>query len=67
MSNQNGFESDEQEAYEYSRWQQRQAEQEPNAVPCFSCGNPMYEFSDNPRLNICDDCGNKMKVVEEKL
>ena len=28
MSNQNGFDSDEQEAYEYAKWQQEQAEKE---------------------------------------
>lgn len=67
MSNQNGFESDEQEAYEYAKWQEQQVAKEPNVVPCFECGNPMYEFSEHPQLNICDSCGEQMRVIEERF
>lgn len=68
MGNQNGFEFDEQEAYEYRKWQEQQATaQEPDVVPCFECGNPMYQFDEKPQLNICDNCGEQMRVIEERL
>lgn len=57
MSNQNGFDSDEQEAYEYARYQERQArEQEPNVVPCFKCGGQMYQEQELAEDNLCVEC-----------
>lgn len=51
------FESEEQErwAYEQCMQKQRQSE-EPDVVPCFDCGDRMYEESTNPDENICENC-----------
>lgn len=27
--------------------------QEPNVVPCFKCGDQIYEESEDPRKNVC--------------
>jgi len=42
--------AEEQEAY-----RQYMERQEPNVVPCFKCGNQMYEESEIPEENICID------------
>lgn len=55
MSNQNGFDSDEQEAYEYERYMRGQ-EQNHDVVPCYKCGNPMYQETEDPRMNYCEKC-----------
>ena len=57
MGNQNGFDSDEQEAYEYARYTARQeTAQQPNIVPCFKCGGQMYQESEEPKENIHHEC-----------
>jgi len=55
MSNQNGFESDEQEVYYREIHEREWAEQEPDVVPCFKCGGQMYEISNDPKLNLCEN------------
>lgn len=66
MSNQNGFDSDEQEAYERARYEERlQQEQEPNVVPCFKCGGQMYEEANDPKDNICPECVAKSNEIKE--
>lgn len=43
---------EEERQYYESQW----AQQEPNVVPCFSCGCQMYEISANPNGNVCETC-----------
>ncbi len=40
------------EYQEYERYM-RNVAQEPNVVPCFKCGDQMYEESEIPEENIC--------------
>ena len=35
------------------------SQEEPNCVPCYQCGQPMYEESEIQELNICDNCLNR--------
>jgi len=48
---------EEQEAYR----QHMEKLQEPNVVPCFKCGNQMYEENNDPRQNICEECKKLLK------
>jgi len=56
--NNNGYYGDfgslaeEQTAYE--RW--LEATQQPEVVPCFECGDQMYEESSDPKQNLCEKC-----------
>lgn len=66
MSNQNGFDSDEQEAYYREIYQRElEQEQEPDVIPCFKCNSQMYEINNNPELNLCDKC-QKAERLEQK-
>jgi len=42
------------EQSEYDKYAEQT--QEPNVVPCYKCGGQMYEASDDPKENICDNC-----------
>jgi hypothetical protein len=33
-------------------------QQEPDVVPCFKCGSPMYWMANEPEGNICIKCRN---------
>jgi len=48
------FESMAHEQSEYDKYAEQT--QEPNVVPCYKCGGQMYEASDDPKENICDNC-----------
>ena len=44
-----------QQALEQEQEQDSQP-QEPEVVPCFKCGCQMYEMSNVPEENVCEDC-----------
>jgi hypothetical protein len=50
------FDSLHDERVAYNEYNKFRNEREPNCVPCYGCMNPMYEVSDDPRNNWCDDC-----------
>lgn len=37
-----------------------QSQQEPDVVPCFKCGETMYQINENPKENICNNCLKKV-------
>lgn len=64
--NNNGYYGDfgswaERAAYEKHR---EREEQEPNVVPCYKCGFQTYEESNDPKLNICDECKDIIKATK---
>jgi hypothetical protein len=41
------------EYQEYERYMRNTGQEEPNVVPCFKCGDQMYEESEVPEENVC--------------
>lgn len=54
------YSSDEEYHHALIQEQEEYQNQEPNVVPCYLCGNAMYENDDDPKYNICSNCMNRL-------
>jgi hypothetical protein len=50
------FGSLEEERAAYNEYNKYRSGVTPDCVPCFTCSEPMYEVSDDPKNNLCDKC-----------
>ena len=50
--------------HEEMQWQE---DDTPDVVPCYKCGNQMYEVSPNFKENICDDCSDEVKKRQKEV
>lgn len=55
---------------QYEEQQQQHEEQEPDPVPCYGCGCPMYQENKEPKYNFCQKCkdiiNNKKTIISRE-